>query len=264
MSYFYAYHGPANSRDFDYRTGYGIGVASKLSKVSAGDRVFVIQHLNKNEGFMLCGLFEVVGFYHQPENSFPHRVRLEDISQLDAFIPLNEQQVSEQLPVRKGTERWSNFQRHFCRQGASFAEPLSDEVVSVLLSLITPAPMLVEMRERRADGLRMVKIRRDQPKFRAEVMRNWEGRCAITNSSLALEACHIESHASGGLPDIRNGIALAADLHKLFDSGNLSFCKNRVILSEAAQREPRYADLHLSVLRKPLMSVELPESGDDK
>ncbi|MDF7760551.1 HNH endonuclease signature motif containing protein [Kosakonia cowanii] len=103
----------------------------------------------------------------------------------------------------------------------------------------------------------MVKIRHEQGKFRKAVMSNWEGKCAITGSALAVESCHIIRHADNGLPSVENGIALAADLHKLFDSDHLSFRGNRIILSASARSEARYKDFHDTELRKPLTPVNL-------
>ena len=257
MKYFYAYHGPQNKDNFDYSGGYGVQKESKLSKAKEGDLVFVIQRLSGESDFMLCGLFKIARFYYEPTSTYPHRVQLNDISRLDAFLPLDELLLSEQLPPSNRKEPWTNFTRHFCHVGASFEAPLGEGVVSVLNSLMVIPDDQTETIDRREDGMRMVKIRREQGRFRKEVMSNWGGKCAITGSSLAVEACHIVRHADKGSASVENGIALAADFHKLFDSDNLSFRDNQIILSEAARREPRYKDLHGKKLREPLKPVNL-------
>ena len=231
MKYFYAYHGPKNTKDFDYSNGYGVGQEWKTRQVTPGDRLFVIQKLSGKRDFQLCGVFEIIDTFVDPNNVYPYRVQLK--------------------------EEWTNFKRHFCHQGASFEAPLCEEIVSVLSLLIAIPDYQIGTPARREDGLRMVKIRREQAKFRKAVMSNWGNKCAITGSILAVEACHIISHANKGLPSVENGIALAADFHKLFDSDHLSFRDNRVILSESARLEPRYKDFHGTELRKPLKPVDL-------
>lgn len=257
MQYFYAYHGPTNTTTFNYRNGYGVGHEWKIHQVNSGDRLFIIQKLNGAKTFLLCGLYEIIDTYKDPDNEFPYRVKLEDLSALDSFLPMDESLIGEQLPISKRREPWTNFKRHFCHQGASLEAALDEKIVSVLSSLIVMPEEQSEVSVRREDGLRMVKIRRDQKKFRKAVMTNWGDRCAITGSSLAVEACHIIRHFDRGLPSVENGIALAADFHKLFDSDHLSFEGNLIILSDAAKLEPRYKDLHGTELRVPLKRVNL-------
>ena len=257
MQYFYAYHGPKNTKNFDFRNGYGVGQKWKISQVNSGDRLFVIQKLAGVRYFLLCGLFEIIDTYEKTDNAYPYRVKLKNLSNFDAFLPIDELLIGEQLPLSKRKEAWTNFKRHFCHQGASLEAPLEEEIVSVLISLMNMPDEQIETPDRREDGMRMVKIRREQAKFRKEVMSNWGGKCAITGSSMAVEACHIIRHADRGLPNVENGIALAADFHKLFDSDNMSFKDNRIILSEAARLEPRYKDFHDTELREPLKPVNL-------
>jgi len=255
MNCYYAYHGPTNSDDFEYEKGYGVSRVSTWQRVKEGDRVFVIQHPEKQQEYKLCGLYEIVGHYEASESVYPFRFRLEKISQDNAFIVLDEQALNRKLPDIKGDSRLSIFKQHFCRQGATFQAPLDHEVVAVLNSLVNMTDLAPNQVLFREDGLRMLKVRNGQQAFRESIMANWENRCAITGSALALEACHIESHATKGTYAIENGIALAADLHTLFDNDHLSFENNKVVLSLAAQNEPRYARLHNQPLRTPLKPV---------
>ncbi len=39
------------------------------------------------------------------------------------------------------------------------------------------------------------------------------------HSLVVLEAAHVKAYADGGAHDVRNGLALRTDLHKLFDRG---------------------------------------------
>lgn len=100
-----------------------------------------------------------------------------------------------------------------------------------------------------------IKVRPAQGRFRSEVLRNWGGACAITGQKLAIEACHIIAHAEGGASTIENGVALAVDLHRLLDSGHLHLVDGKVLMSDEAKCEPRYAALHENELRTPCKPV---------
>lgn len=108
----------------------------------------------------------------------------------------------------------------------------------------------------------LVKIRTAQGLFRADVLRNWGEKCAITGTRLALEAAHILSHAKGGAPSVENGICLAADLHTLLDYGHLRIVNGRVKLSDEARVDERYACLEGRPLRKPLVEVHFPSEEE--
>ncbi|HSH58561.1 MAG TPA: HNH endonuclease [Acidimicrobiales bacterium] len=68
---------------------------------------------------------------------------------------------------------------------------------------------------------RGVTQRLGQQQFRADVLRAYEGACAISGcrEPSALQAAHIMPVASGGKHSISNSILLRADLHNLFDFG---------------------------------------------
>lgn len=100
-----------------------------------------------------------------------------------------------------------------------------------------------------------IKVRPAQGRFRSEVLRNWGDACAITGQKLVIEACHIIAHAEGGASTIENGIALAVDLHRLLDSGHLHLVDGKVLMSDEAKCEPRYAELHENELRTPCKPV---------
>lgn len=261
MQYFFAYHGPQNKHNFNVNEGYGVSKKYKHALVNVGDRVFIIQKLaGKTSRTYLCGEYEITDRSINIKSRYPYRFSLERVSQPDAFIELDTLALSEELPQINGDPRRNNFQRHFCVQGLSFHAPLEREVIDILSSIIGSYAGPQEPRPRREDGMRMVKIRMDQAVFRREVLDNWHGKCAVTGSSLAIEACHIISHASQGNPSIENGIALAADLHCLFDNGDLSFINNKVILSDRTRKEERYKGLHGQDLRAPKFPVKFSNS----
>jgi hypothetical protein len=64
------------------------------------------------------------------------------------------------------------------------------------------------------------KVRKGQPKFRKNLLRLYDNKCAITGTGPkeVLEAVHILSHAETGINKTENGLLLRADLHDLFDA----------------------------------------------
>lgn len=64
------------------------------------------------------------------------------------------------------------------------------------------------------------KARRNQSRFRLNLMELYDSTCAISGESIAevLEAAHIVSHSEAGLNHSGNGLLLRSDLHRLFDS----------------------------------------------
>jgi hypothetical protein len=64
-----------------------------------------------------------------------------------------------------------------------------------------------------------VKIRKGQPKFRKNLLKLYDGKCAITNCNISqvLEAAHIIKHSKSGINHSKNGILLRSDIHSLFD-----------------------------------------------
>lgn len=76
--------------------------------------------------------------------------------------------------------------------------------------------------------LRAIKTRRGQPKFRESVLSAYECQCAITGCEVedVLEAAHIVPHSEGTDWDVKNGFALRADIHTLFDLKLLTVAKD--------------------------------------
>jgi putative restriction endonuclease len=68
---------------------------------------------------------------------------------------------------------------------------------------------------------RLVQPRLGQATFRIAVLDAYGRGCAVTeeHSLPALEASHIRPYAQDGPHEIRNGLLLRADLHRLFDTG---------------------------------------------
>ncbi len=70
----------------------------------------------------------------------------------------------------------------------------------------------------------LVRPRLGQASFRALVTDAYDRRCAITgeNTLVALEAAHIVPYGRAGTHEVRNGLLLRADFHRLFDVGLVS------------------------------------------
>lgn len=70
----------------------------------------------------------------------------------------------------------------------------------------------------------LVKPRLGQSSFRVLVTDAYKRRCAMTGEStlVALEAAHIVPYSEEGSHDVRNGLLLRADFHRLFDVGLVS------------------------------------------
>lgn len=80
----------------------------------------------------------------------------------------------------------------------------------------------------------LIQPRLGQGTFRAWVMDAYHRACAVTNehSLPALEASHIRPYAKDGPHDVKNGVLLRADLHRLFDLGYLTITtKHRLEVS---------------------------------
>lgn len=67
----------------------------------------------------------------------------------------------------------------------------------------------------------LIRPRLGQGAFRLILTDLYKRRCAITGESTlpVLEAAHIVPYAENGVHDVRNGLLLRADFHKLFDAG---------------------------------------------
>lgn len=84
-----------------------------------------------------------------------------------------------------------------------------------------------------------------QTKFRADLMKQWSGRCALTQVAMPeiLRASHIKAWRDSTAQERinpHNGILLAVHIDGLFDRGFLSFSEDgRAILSEAIKPHTR-------------------------
>lgn len=83
-------------------------------------------------------------------------------------------------------------------------------------------PDFVVDERRRAESERV--IRDGAAQFRLSVLDAWSGKCAITGTDIdiVLDAAHVYPYLGMKTNDVRNGIALRSDIHRLFDRGLLT------------------------------------------
>ncbi|MCX6141773.1 MAG: HNH endonuclease [Ignavibacteriales bacterium] len=77
----------------------------------------------------------------------------------------------------------------------------------------------------------MIHPRLGQGAFRVSVTEAYSKACAVTHehSLPALEAAHIRPFAKNGSHEIRNGLLLRADLHRLFEQGYVTITTDRKV-----------------------------------
>jgi putative restriction endonuclease len=111
----------------------------------------------------------------------------------------------------------------------------------------------------------IVRPRLGQGTFRASVLDAYGRACAATHehSLPALEAAHIRPYEEEGPHDVRNGILLRADVHKLFDRGYLTVSEDYKIevsprLKQDFDNGKSYYPLHGSRIHLPTSSADSP------
>lgn len=74
----------------------------------------------------------------------------------------------------------------------------------------------------------LVRPRLGQSSFRVMLTEAYKRRCAITgeHTLITLEAAHIVPYSKEGVHDVRNGMLLRADFHRLYDAGLVSVTPN--------------------------------------
>jgi len=134
------------------------------------------------------------------------------------------------------------------------------------------SPLAIAREATRLDGSsprygqpQLVPSRLGQGTFRISVMDAYSRACALTgeHSLPALEAGHIRPYAQDGPHDVRNGVFLRADLHRLFDQGYVTITTDYRLEVSARLRLDysngrTYYPLHGNLLRLPRSGVEAP------
>jgi hypothetical protein len=103
-----------------------------------------------------------------------------------------------------------------------------------------------DVRDERNRQLAERAAREGQNRFRTNVLNAYGGRCALSRSNAvpALEAAHITPYLGARTDVISNGICLRADLHRLWDRGQIALHEDtKQVLISGALRATTYADL---------------------
>lgn len=104
--------------------------------------------------------------------------------------------------------------------------------------LLDPEPAIASEGPRYREAL--TRQRLGQGTFRVLVTDAWRRACAITREKAlpVLEAAHIRDYAEGGEHEVRNGLLLRSDLHRLFDAGYVTVTpEHRVEVSRRLETE---------------------------
>jgi putative restriction endonuclease len=111
----------------------------------------------------------------------------------------------------------------------------------------------------------VIRPRLGQGIFRIAVTEAYDRTCAVTkeHSLPALEAAHIRAYAEEGPHEVRNGLLLRADFHRLFDQGYVTVTEeNRLVVSSRLKEEfdngHSYYPFHGRELRIPADPILRP------
>ena len=108
---------------------------------------------------------------------------------------------------------------------------------------------------------RAIVQRQGQSKFRSELLKAYDGKCAITDcdAEAALEAAHIFPYLGTDTNHVTNGLLLRADIHTLFDLYLISIepDTNKVIISSSLLNTC-YKELNDKPLKSPQDYVASP------
>jgi putative restriction endonuclease len=155
------------------------------------------------------------------------------------------------LTLGEGARVWED-----CLRAAAVLTPVE---------ALKPEPQVAESSKSRYGAPTLVVPRLGQGTFRIAVTEAYERGCAVTNehSLPALEAAHIKSYATGGPHDVRNGLLLRADLHRLFDQGYITLTPEfRVEVSKRLREDfangRSYYPLHGNFVRVPHGTADRP------
>lgn len=142
-------------------------------------------------------------------------------------------------------------------------------VAADLMPAETPPPQLqtADSPGRRYGMPTFVVPRLGQGTFRVTVTEAYGRGCAVTDehSLPALEAAHIKSYVTGGPHDVRNGVLLRADLHRLFDQGYITLTSDLHLEVSRRLREDfangrSYYPFHGKAIRCPTGVAEYPSN----
>jgi putative restriction endonuclease len=113
----------------------------------------------------------------------------------------------------------------------------------------------------------LIKPRLGQGIFKVVVTDAYQRSCAITKERVlpVLEAAHIKPYADSGPHDVRNGVLLRSDMHKLFDRGYMTITPKLIIevshrIKEEFENGKYYFTFHGQQMNLPHRVLDQPSS----
>lgn len=114
-------------------------------------------------------------------------------------------------------------------EGRRVWEACKANVAALAIARATERPEVFPVTPARYGDSVLIRPRLGQGAFRAAVTDAYARACAVTgeHSLPVLEAAHIKPYAVEGPHDVRNGLLLRSDLHRLFDKGYVTVTDDR-------------------------------------
>jgi putative restriction endonuclease len=113
----------------------------------------------------------------------------------------------------------------------------------------------------------LVAARRGQGAFRLMVIDAYERRCAVTGERTlpVLEAAHIQPFIEHGRHEVRNGILMRSDLHKLYDRGLVTVEPDLTFrVSRSIERDYSNGKIYYALEGKTISSPSRIEAHPDR
>lgn len=114
----------------------------------------------------------------------------------------------------------------------------------------------------------IIRPRLGQGSFRISVMDAYGRACAVTteHSLPVLEAAHIRPYAQGGTHEIRNGILLRSDIHRLFDKGFVTVSADDLRFEVSAKLKERWENgrIYYGMRGAPIHRPHAPNEQPDR
>lgn len=130
-------------------------------------------------------------------------------------------------------------------------------------SQVTPAPFDLVDSEGKNYRATRVGERVGKSIFRHNVLEAYEYQCAISGETCreVLEAAHIQPYVNEQSNDVRNGLALRSDIHRLFDAGLITIGMDHRVLVSDYLDSSEYRSLAGREMRLPTNPQQRPASN---